>query len=145
MSGYRTKLFLGFLLSGAFISAVGYGFDRLLLTEGVPRFDVLLLSNVLTGVVCGALFLQFKFRSMEKQKLLEDRLQKIADMNHHVRNALQVVSYYGYLSKDSEAAKLIDESIRRIEWTLREVLPRGWGLDGVSTQKREEHPPRMSA
>ena len=145
MSGHRTKLLLGFLFAAAFISAVGYGFDRLLLTEGVPRFDVLLLTDVLTGIVAGALFLQFKIRSMEKQKLLEDRLQKIADMNHHVRNALQVVSYYGYLSKDSEATKLIDESIRRIEWTLREVLPRGWDLDGVSPQNGEEQSPRMSA
>jgi len=49
-------------------------------------------------------------------------------MNHHVRNALQVVAYYGYQHDDEKASKLINQSIARIEWTLKEVLPRGWDV-----------------
>ena len=49
-------------------------------------------------------------------------------MNHHVRNALQVVAFYGIKSDDNQATKLINESIARIEWTLKEVLPRGWDV-----------------
>jgi len=119
----------GFLLFSGCVASVGFGFDRLLLKEGVPRFDVLLLSNCLTGIVAGGLFLQYKIRTQEKQRLLEQRLQKIADMNHHVRNALQVVTFYGAQSENPETAKLIGESVQRIEWTLREVLPRGWEID----------------
>jgi hypothetical protein len=127
------------------VSAVGFGFDRLLVREGVPSAGVLLLSNVLTGVVAGALFLQNRLRAQEKQKLLEQRLEKVAEMNHHVRNALQVVSFYRHQISDPEAGRLLQESIRRIEWTLEEVLPRGWNMDGVSLPSRpisteEEHP-----
>ena len=116
------------VVSVLFITVVGFGFDRMLLKEGVPRTDVLLISNLLTGVVAGGLLLQMKLRAMEKQRLLELRLKKLADMNHHVRNALQVLAFYASQTKDARAAELIKESIHRIEWTLNEVLPRGWDM-----------------
>jgi hypothetical protein len=124
------KLLLAFLLFAAFISVVGFGFDRLLLREGVPRLGVLFLSNALTGVIAGALFLQHKIRAQEEQRLLQQRLQKISEMNHHVRNALQVVAFYRHQISDPAAGRLIQESIDRIEWTLEEVLPRGWDIAG---------------
>jgi hypothetical protein len=96
----------------------------------------MLLSNVLTGIVAGVLFLQNRLRAQERQKLLEQRLQKLADMNHHVRNALQVVSFYRHQISDPEAGRLLQESIRRIEWTLEEVLPRGWNINSMPMDSR---------
>jgi hypothetical protein len=128
MKSWIAKSVSVFLLSAFLICAVGYGFDRLLLKEGVPRFDVLLLANLLTGLVAAVLFWQARSRTREKERLLEQKLETIAVMNHHVRNALQVVAYYGYQHDDEKAGTLINESIARIEWTLKEVLPRGWDL-----------------
>ncbi len=130
------RLAFAFLAAVAVITGVGFGFDRLRMREGVPRVGVLLLSNMLTALVAGALLLQSKIRAQEKQKLLEQRLQKIAEMNHHVRNALQVVSFYRHQISDPEARQLLQDSVRRIEWTLEEVLPRGWNLDSVPPQKK---------
>jgi len=127
------KLVLAFLASAALISAVGFGFDRLLLREGVPRLGVILLSNVLTGIVAAAFFLQYKISAQEKHRLLEQRLQKIAEMNHHVRNAL---AFYRHQISDPSASRLIQESIDRIEWTLEEVFPRGWNLQGAPPQEQ---------
>lgn len=98
---------------------------------------VLLLSNALTGVIAGALFLQHKIRAQEEQRLLQHRLQKISEMNHHVRNALQVVAFYRHQISDPAAGRLIQESIDRIEWTLEEVLPRGWDINAGPPQHRE--------
>jgi signal transduction histidine kinase len=123
------KLAIGFILSALFITAVGLLFDRLMLHEGISRISVMVVSNLLTGIVAAGLFLQIKRNAEEKQRLWEQRVQKLADMNHHVRNALQVLAYYASQTDDSRAAKLIKESIQRIEWTLIEVLPRGWELD----------------
>jgi hypothetical protein len=128
MKSTLAKSFSVFLFIALLICAIGYGFDRLLLKEGVPRFDVLLLANLLTGLVAAALFLQARSRIREKERLLEQKLETIAEMNHHVRNALQVVAYYGYQHDDEKAGTLINDSIARIEWTLKEVLPRGWDL-----------------
>ncbi len=124
------------ILFALVVAGVGFGFDRLLIREGVRRAGVLFLSNLLTGSVASVLFLEYRLRAEEKQRLLRDRLKKIADVNHHVRNALQVVAFYQYQAQDPEAARLIQESIQRIEWTLQEVLPRGWELDEGSYPKR---------
>jgi len=118
------------------VSAVGFGFDQLLVWEGVSSMGVMLLSNILTGVVAGLLFLQNRLRAEDRQKLLEHRLAKVAEMNHHVRNALQVVSFYRHQISDPEAGRLLQESIRRIEWTLEEVLPRGWNINGAPLSSR---------
>jgi hypothetical protein len=136
MKSSRFKSVLAFLVVISLICVVGYGFDRLLLREGVPRFDVLLLANALTGLVAAALYLQVRARTQEKERLLEQKLETIAEMNHHVRNALQVVAFYGIKCDDNQAGKLINESIARIEWTLKEVLPRGWDL-GPQTEDSE--------
>ena len=126
----KYKLVFTFVLFAGFISAVGVGFDRLLLQVGVSRVGVLVLSNVLTGLVAGALFLQTKIRAQERQQLLEHRLLKVAEMNHHIRNALQVMVFYRHQISDPEASSLLQKSIERIEWTLEEVLPRGWDIKG---------------
>jgi TolA-binding protein len=44
-------------------------------------------------------------------------------MNHHIRNALQVIAYANATGDPDESMKLIRSSVERIEWALREVLP----------------------
>jgi hypothetical protein len=137
------RLAIAFFVFSAFVAGVGFIFDRLLLREGVPRIGVLILSNLLTGLVAGALLLQNKIRAQERQRLLQERLQKISEMNHHVRNALQVVAFYKHMTEDAKVARLIEESIQRIEWTLEEILPRGWDIEGPAQPTSESR--RISA
>jgi hypothetical protein len=50
----------------------------------------------------------------------------IAEMNHHTRNALQVIvgtSYMGQPHVDANAIDAIRQAVKRIEWCLREILP----------------------
>ena len=147
IAGWRMRpnyrLLLAFVLFVVFVSGVGVGFDRLLLREGVPRLGVLFLSNLLTGLVAGILFLQNKIRAQERQKLLEERLKKVAEMNHHVRNALQVVAFYRSQISDPEAGRLLQDSIERIEWTLEEILPRGWDLQDNGEARPGRDAPRV--
>jgi hypothetical protein len=52
------------------------------------------------------------------------RLRVIAEVNHHVRNALEVISLSAYITRDEEAIRRIMEGVNRIDWALREILPR---------------------
>jgi len=128
VSRFSSDLWWKFLVFSAIISVAGFGFDRMLIHEGVTRTDVLWLSNALTGVTAGIFFLEVKLRALERERVMQERLHKIAEMNHHVRNALQVVSFYAHQTTDDNVGRLVRESIQRIEWTLREVLPRGWNM-----------------
>ena len=102
---------------------VGYGFDRLLARDGVTRLDILLTSNALTGIVAGFLFYSLTNYERLRRNQIRDRLRTIAEMNHHIRNSLQVITYATAAQHNAESMEMIRSSVERIEWALREVLP----------------------
>ena len=105
------------------VALVGIGFDRLLIREGVSRYDLLAISNLLTGVVAGLFFWEARRRDSERRKFIRERLRTISEMNHHIRNALQVISLYSYKQRDEKTMKDLGHAVNRIEWALSEVLP----------------------
>lgn len=108
------------------VSALGIVLDRLLLKEGLPRLDMLIFSNGLTGLFAGGLFYQMSREARASRALVEERMKTIAELNHHIRNALQVIKFLGGQRSGLDAVQLqlINDSADRIEWALREVLPR---------------------
>jgi hypothetical protein len=105
------------------VSVVGVLFDRLLLREGVPRYDLMAISNSLTGIVAGAFFWQARRLDRERRQFIRERLHTISEMNHHIRNALQVISLYSDEQSDAKTVTAIGQAVNRIEWALNEVLP----------------------
>ena len=122
---------LVFLIGAGAITGTGLVIDRVCLRHGIPGYKIMLISNVVTGIIAGFLYLQNRIREREKRLVLEDRLAKVADVNHHVRNALSIVVFYGKQSGNIHAAQLVQEAVERIEWTLREILPKGWNIDSA--------------
>jgi hypothetical protein len=102
---------------------VGFGFDRLLARDGVTRTDILVASNALTGIVAGFLFYSLSNIERLRRNVIHERLHTIAEMNHHIRNSLQIITYASATRQDAESVDLIRTSVERIEWALREVLP----------------------
>jgi hypothetical protein len=89
--------------------------DRNLLTANWQILDDLLLA-----AVAGAIVLWYE--RLRTRALLQ-RLLIIREMNHHVRNALQVVIYAASEHKDEHLAELLRDAVQRIDWALKEVLP----------------------
>jgi len=118
----RTRLIVLCVCVVLLVWMVGFSFDRLLAKDGVTRNDILLTSNALTGVVAGFLFFSLTNNERLRRKLVRERLSTIAEMNHHIRNALQIITYATAAGND-ESVELIRSSVERIEWALREVLP----------------------
>jgi hypothetical protein len=83
---------------------------------GVPA----LIDDLLVGIVAGAMVFAYE---RHQHKLVLARMRVIAEMNHHVRNALQPILYSPFLQEQAEQVRTIQEGTRRIEWALREVLP----------------------
>src|SRR5260370_1656365 len=128
-----TKMLL-WLVGGGIGGSMGLVLDILVLRRGMPRLGILLLSNLINGALAGTLLLHLKICQLEKRRVMQDRLSTIADMNHHVRNALAVVAYYGIEDANATRAQLVSQAVKRIEWALREILPRGRNIS-------EGHPP----
>lgn len=123
----------------AIVSVLGIVFDHVLVKEGLPRLAMMIMSNVLTGVFAGGLFLQLAREEKANRALVQSRMNTIAELNHHIRNALQVIKFLGGQQRsglDAVQLQLINDSVNRIEWALREVLPQ-YPLNGLEAAKSE--------
>ena len=123
---WTQKISVLVVLVALVVFALGFVFDRFLIKEGIPRFDVLLITNAIPGLVAGALFYQFARNEKREQEFVRERMRTIAELNHHIRNALQVIKFCGSDQANLGAMQLqlIKESANRIEWALKEVLPK---------------------
>ena len=132
------------LIVAVVVSILGIVLDRVLVKEGMPRLDLMVISNVLTGLFAGWLFYQMSKEAKASRELVRARMKTIAELNHHIRNALQVIKFLGGQQRsglDAMQLQLINDSVNRIEWALREVLPR-YPLD---TANAEEEDSRVKA
>jgi len=78
------------------------------------------------------------FYEQRRNRFLMDRLRVIQEVNHHIRNALQVISYASAQHENERLRTMVCESSERIQWTLREILQGGPTLaSGSGTIKNE--------
>jgi len=112
----RRALFSFFLGFGIFI--LGVALRTVLDKLGVAGMPAL-IDDLLVGIVAGAMVFAYE---RHQHKLVLARMRVIAEMNHHVRNALQPILYSPFLPEQAEQIRTIQEGTRRIEWALREVL-----------------------
>jgi hypothetical protein len=102
----------------------------LVLTDQVSAYYGLgesqrILDDSCGGIIAGLLIYRIEYN---RAKYLTEKLKTIEMMNHHVRNALQVIVDSVYLHGHGEQLAEIHNSVKRIDWALREILP-GHRLD----------------
>jgi hypothetical protein len=102
---------------------VSWGIDWLLLREGSTRMTVD-ISDGLAGLIAGGLFLRILHYGRERRDNVRRKLEAIAEMNHHIRNALQVISLSTHVNGNRAEVATIDDAVNRIQWALREILPK---------------------
>ena len=111
-------------LFGVLLFIFSAGFDWFLIHRHESPFSMFSLSDLLSAFIGTLLFLKIAFDSRRRRRRLEARLQTIRDMNHHIRNALEVIALSAYTSKDQENMQAIRDSVQRINWALNEILPK---------------------
>jgi hypothetical protein len=126
------------------VTVLGYSFDRMLNRDGVNRQLITASSCALTGLVVAFAFVELTRSMQNRRRLVQARLEVIADMNHHIRNALQVLSYGTATHGRKTETEMMKESIERIEWALREVLPGYLPETYVPHEMPPEHPNQTS-
>ena len=82
------------------------------------------ISDAITALLIGALVAHMAVLYRQREAYAQARVERIAEMNHHVRNALQVITYWSLEEKEKRQVELVQDAVNRIQWALREVLPR---------------------
>lgn len=117
-SGHKPRVLgpaLRAVIAGVLIFVFLILVDQLTLRFGLTRMQRF-ADDLLAGLIVGLITFLLERR---REQYLADRLQVIALMNHHVRNALQAIKFAQHTEHH---VKVIDDSVARIEWALREVL-----------------------
>ena len=108
---------ISFLLGFA-LFILGAILQTVLKGEGITGTSVY-VDDLAMGVAAGLLVFAFEQR---RSRDIRAKIAVIAAMNHHVRNALQTISYAPY-TEQAKQIQLIEDSVYRIQWALREILP----------------------
>jgi signal transduction histidine kinase len=111
-------------LAALLVFLIAAGLDWVVLHENESRRIAISVSDTLAALIAGMLVFRLLQYERDRRRRLRQRLEIIAEMNHHVRNALQVISLSTYSSADQQQLAAIKESVNRIQWALREILPK---------------------
>jgi hypothetical protein len=82
-----------------------------------------LLSDVCVSFLAGALLWRTITDSQARYRAVLQRLEMIAEMNHHIRNALELIELSAHTTQNAELIANIESAAGRIQWALREILP----------------------
>lgn len=87
--------------------------------EHHPALGKQAIDDFVVGIAVAILVFAYE---QGRYRMIVNKLRVITAMNHHIRNALQTISYAPYTEQEKQI-KLIQESVNRIQWALREILP----------------------
>src|SRR5262249_3962191 len=85
----------------------------------LPRI-FFMISGAVVSLIVGLLFLNTLSEVLERHQMLLQRVQDIAELNHDIRNALQVIAFNNVPERSAEAINQIDAAIGRIDSVLKE-------------------------
>jgi len=80
-----------------------------------------MLAGAAVSLAVGLLVFQILTDIEKRYQGLLDRLQRIAELNHHIRNALQVIAYNNVPERTLPAVQQVSAELARIESVLRQV------------------------
>jgi len=110
------------LCSRSFIFSSGGVLDWFVSHQYLPQISLMLAGAIVSAAV-GLLFLETVSEAHERHKSVVRWLQRIAELNHHIRNALQIITFNNVAERGTEAIKRVDSAVTRIESALREASP----------------------
>ncbi len=118
----RVRIVIATLASGVIAGALEYIIHTAVTGARVALdLPTIIDSAMMAGITAGLVYILLtEWRA--RRRLVVQRLRIIAELNHNVRNALQMILYSRFLPPTEQTQALLD-SVDRIESTLEELFP----------------------
>jgi hypothetical protein len=116
------------IVLAAMIITVAFGFfdyflDSAMLEIGVdPRLHSAAQATFV-GLGAGAAAFVLLLARRERRKLIQDQVFKVAELNHRLRNGLQVIVDSHHAPNDEVQQRMIFDTVASINDTLRQLFP----------------------
>ena len=111
------------LASGAVALVVFWGggaLDVFVTRNYVPRIS-LMLAGALIALVVGTLVFRILTDVHTRYAAMHERLERIAALNHEIRNGLQVIAYHNASMPGAPVSAEVNAAVAQIEAALREI------------------------
>ena len=114
-------------LLASLVSALCFGVLEFTVHQLLARTDISPLADSLVdaisiGLLVGvAVWVALLVKSERRQRLRKD-LERIGELNHEIRNALQVIRY-SHFDADGQHQAMVIESVERIDAALKRLVP----------------------
>ena len=96
----------------------------LLLNDPWHHEGLLIVDAALSGTLAGALVWILLGLVRGRRRRLIEYVRRVADLNHHIRNALQILVYQATLThSDPEQIAQVENTVRRVDAALHEIFP----------------------
>lgn len=118
------KAWIAGLAMALFVAVSNAGLGWFITHRHESIFAALELSDIVSAILAGILFSIVVRSHLQQRQAVARRLQTIADMNHHIRNALEIISLSAHTSSDQKPMEAIRSAVDRINWALTEILPK---------------------
>lgn len=117
---------LGVTLAALIVTASGALFSRWLVDTRYPSMGGWIHGSFMLLIVGGLVYTLLRYENVRRAANIH-RFRIVAECNHHIRNALQVLIFEhdGAIQQASlGVSRQIADAVHRIELTLSEVFPR---------------------
>lgn len=126
------------------ISSAALLLEAFFLENGWSTTSVFVISSLVIGALGYGIYLERRKLRDQQRQFLEDRIETMSEMNHHVRNVLGVLAFYGTQTKNIYTTRMVSDALVRMEGIMRGVLSR-WGLqESYSTWLNSSPAPKPS-
>ncbi|HUO61319.1 MAG TPA: hypothetical protein VMU24_11670 [Candidatus Acidoferrales bacterium] len=115
------------LLGSAFMMLV-FGFfeyfaDRLTLDLGINAELHASALAAFVGVGAGAGTFVFLVARREQRRIVQDELRRLAELNHRLRNSLQIIADAHYAGPDDTHRKMMMQAVASMDECLKQLFP----------------------
>jgi signal transduction histidine kinase len=124
------RFVLGVALGVGVASFLATELMHYLLVPDIGRNPERLLAEGFSAFLVCCLVAKLASINRRQRRLTLARMQVIAEMNHHIRNALTPISLSVDAIENQQLIHAISQGVERIDWALREILPREVPLPG---------------
>jgi hypothetical protein len=132
----RSTIFLTASVVMVVFGCFDYFTDMAMLSFGVaPELHAAGLA-MFVGVGAGFSALVLLMARRERRRMVQDELYRLAELNHRLRNSLQIIAYAHYTSEDESHRKMMMDAVSSIDTSLRQLIP----AMGVDHRKQEYRP-----
>lgn len=109
-------------LIGLFVFAGVGAADWVMFDAGWSPFGIMLGSDGVAAVLASWFALKLMNEAYRRRNMVRHRVEIIAETNHHIRNALELIQFSAQTTQNQQVIENISTAVDRIQWVLRELL-----------------------